>query len=241
MKKIMTLLLGVMIMGFTFNVYASEVYYTTSNGIDLTEHEYQYITTFYGDEFLDIMTEEDYQYLLDIDFFNRTIEVAYSGVDNSNLPLSDSHSTPNKGLKIGAACSTNCYINLKATWYNSPSVRSWDVIGAYLVGPGLMQHNNTYVYSTSGTNFYSNIKNTLYALGNSVLLPSSGTNVIVNMNFTTTTGGTIYGSYQHATTPITLAGSKLYNFSLGGYGRVFSFYGAASGVYDGMAGVDISV
>lgn len=241
MKKIMTFLVGIMIMGFTLNVYAKEVYYTTSNGIDLDEHEYQYITTFYGNEYLDIMTEDDYQFLLDIDFFNRTIEVAQSGTGNANLPLGDSHSTPNKGIVISAACSTNCYINLKATWYSNPSIRSWDVIGAYLVGPGLISHNSTYVYSSSGTNYYSNLKQTLYALGNSVLLPSTGNNVIVNMNFTTTTGGTIYGSYQHAMLPTTLAASKLYNFSLGGYGNVFAFYGAATGVYDAMAGVDITV
>jgi hypothetical protein len=99
----------------------------------------------------------------------------------------------------------------------------------------------TGVYSTSGNVTYNNLKTAYNGIGNSVKLPSSGSNIVVNMVFTTTLGGHIFGSYQHATQSITLPVAKSYTFSLGGYGNVFLFNGNAVGVYDGMAGVDIYV
>ena len=62
MKKIvMVLLAGLCIFGIAKNVYAEEVYYTTQNGIELTREEYEFLTSFYGEEYPDIMTKEMYE------------------------------------------------------------------------------------------------------------------------------------------------------------------------------------
>ena len=95
------------------------------------------------------------------------------------------------------------------------------------------------------TNYYYNntivdYGSTYTGFGNSVLLPS-GSNLVINQILTTTPGGHIFASYQHAMQNVSLATSQLYTFSLGGYGNVFAFYGNAYGKYDGMAGVDIYV
>ena len=94
--------------------------------------------------------------------------------------------------------------------------------------------------STSGTNWYSYL-NTTNGLGNSVKLPDVGENIIINMAFTVTPGGTVYGSYQHAMQNTTLANSQNYTLDYLGEGGVFLYNGNAVGVYDGMNGVDIDV
>ena len=51
----------------------------------------------------------------------------------------------------------------------------------------------------------------------------------------------MFGSYQHATSAITLNESRNYNFHINGYGSVFQFGTVGLDVYDGMTGVDIAV
>lgn len=65
--------------------------------------------------------------------------------------------------------------------------------------------------------------------------------MILNQDYDVSKGGTVYASYQHATSNTTLATSQNYTFSLTGYGRVFLFYNSARNIYDAMNGVDISV
>ena len=172
---------------------------------------------------------------------DRELKVKRLEVPAEKSTRSTVHGTNAKVVKIAAACSTNCMVTINLDWLASPTIRSYDVIGAYLSGVSLISHNGTYVVSSTSSDFYNNLKTAYNGIGNSVKLPSTGTNIIVNMTFTTSTGGTIYGSYQHAMSNTTLPVSKYYNFSLGGYGNVFSFYGSAVGIYDGMGGVDITV
>ena len=63
----------------------------------------------------------------------------------------------------------------------------------------------------------------------------------VIQQFTVTTGGTVYASYQHAMKSTTKAISQMYNITPTGAGYVFAFYGDATSVYDQMNGVDIQV
>ena len=248
MKKIVMLFLMVMcIFGITKNVCAKEVYYTTQNGIELTREEYEFLTTFYGEEYPDIMTQAMYNEFVEDDLINsdvliKTYTEPQLGLLNPGIdPASTSHSTPYKTVQIARGClPTYCIINLKNTWDVSPSIRSWDNIGAYLDGVSLISHNQTYVTSTAGTNYFSYL-NTTNGIGNSVELPSVGEDIIINMTFKVSRGGTVYGSYQHAMQNTTLANSQNYNISIGGYGAVFLYYGNAIGLYDGMNGVDIDV
>lgn len=235
-------LLMLFMMGISMNVNALEkdTYYVTKKGIELTEEEYHFLTRFYWDEYPDIMSQKQYEEFKKSDLLTRELRVKTTqDTGNSKSPL---HETQYKKLKISAACSSyDCNVNIHCYWKQDPAIRSWDVIGAYLSGITLGTHIQTYVSSSNGTSYYTNLNTTNSAIGNSVKLPSSGSSLNINTNFTTSRGGNIYGSYQHAMSNTTLAVSQLYYFSLGGYGNVFAFYGSAYGVYDGMAGVDLSV
>ena len=245
-KHFHILLLVVILLGITKNVWAiEEPYYTTAKGIELSEEEYHFLTTFFWNGYPDIMTETQYEEFVNLDLLNRKVTIR-----RTNIPItpfgegsrSTSHSESMKTLQIGSACSsTSCYNSLMATWTGSPSIRSWDVIGAYLYNVSLISHDTTYVYSTNGINYYNNVQTAYNGIGNSVKLPDVGENIIVNLVFTTTKGGTIFGSYQHAMANTTLYISQNYSFSLGGYGNVLLFYGNATDLYDGMAGVDIDI
>jgi len=245
-KAIGLLLIAAAIIGITKNVYASEnVFYTTPNGIELTEEEYKFLTTFFWEGYPDIMTEEQYQDFVSRDLLTKELKIKKVKIPNNPFGISTrspSHSDYAKTVQIGSICSTTCYTSIVATWDSaSPNTRSYDVIGAYLSGNSLVSHQTTYVYSTNGVTYYNNLKTTSNGIGNSVKLPDVGENIIVNIVFTATPGGVIFGSYQHAMQDVTLPVSQEYNFSLGGYGSVFAFYGNAYGKYDGMAGVDITV
>ena len=74
MKKMVVLLLAVIcIFGITKNVYAEGVYYTTQNGIELTREEYEFLTTFYGPEYLNIMTKTMYEEFVQDDLINLIV------------------------------------------------------------------------------------------------------------------------------------------------------------------------
>ena len=248
MKKIVMLLLAVLcVFGITKNVYAEEVYYTNPNGVELTREEYDFLTNFYNSIYPSIMTREMYNKFVESDLINSEVNiVSYTEPQlpllNPGLPpTSQSHTTPFKTVQIASGCGPDyCMMDIQNTWHVSPSVRSWDNIGAYLDGVNLISHDGTYVYSTSGINWYNNL-NTTDGVGNSVKLPDIGENIIVDMSFTVGRGGTVYGSYQHAMQTTTLANSQNYTLDYLGEGGVFLYYGTAIGIYDGMNGVDIDV
>lgn len=241
MKKMLYgILLFAVIFCFGMNVYAKEnVYYTNDNGVELSEKEYNFLKTFFYENYPEIMTQDQYNDFIEKDLMSKKIQIKkIYDKDNSKSPY---HGTANKSLQISSACSSYCYMSLTATWFNSPSVRSYDVIGAYLSGPSLVSHDYTYVSSSAGYDYFYNVKQQSNGFGNSILLPSTGSNIVISQGFTLSGHGTVYGSYQHAAAPVTLAQSKNYNISFSGYGHVFDFYGTAVGMYDGMAGVDITI
>lgn len=248
MKKGLMVLLAVFaFIGVTKNVYAEEAYYTNSNGVELTREEYEFLTTFYNVKHPEIMTQSMYNEFVESNLMNSDVEItSYTEPQlplfNSNItPRSTIHSTAAKTVQIARGCLPKfCIISIQNDWHESPNIRSWDNIGAYLDGVSLISHEDTYVYSTSGTTHYYNL-NTTNGIGNSVELPSTGENIIISMSFKVSRGGTVYGSYQHAMQNTTLANSQNYTLDLIGYGNVFSYYGTAIGVYDAMNGVDIGV
>ena len=249
-KKVLGLLLvTILSIGFTKNVYANErVYYTTANGIQLTQKEYNFLNDFFGNGYIDIMTQEQYgEYVAD-DIFNREVTtVSYTepglALLNPNMgPRSDTHSTQAKTLHISKVCPpTYCIMTLRNTWHANPATRSWDDIGAYLSGVTYLAHISTIVSTDDYSYPFSNLITDTNGVGNSVDLPDTGSNLIITMSFKVSRGGTVFGSYQHAMNDTTLAVSQNYNFSIVGYGNVFDYYGTAVGVYDGMNGLDIDV
>lgn len=250
MKRALVLILvAVLSMGFVKNVYASDdVYYTTPNGIELNREEYDFLTSFYGSGYLKIMTQEQYDEFIKEDLMNSDVTIVTQKVPglallNPNMgPRSDTHSTQAKTVQIGAACLPNyCIMSILNTWHANPATRSWDNIGAYLSGNTYLSHEHTYVSSTLSTVFYSNLNTATNGVGNSVKLPDTGSDLMIDMAFKVSRNGTVFGSYQHAMNDTTLAVSQNYTFDILGEGGVFDYYGTAIGVYDGMNGVDIDV
>lgn len=248
-KVLVALITGLIILGGTKSVYALEdVYYTNPNGVEMSEKEYTFLTTLFANVYVDLITQDEFDEYKTDGLFDSTIET-----ETYNEPLlpiqypgasiqSDTHATPAKTLQIGKSCTaTYCMISLLNTWHVVPSVKSWDNIGIYTSGTTVKSHSFTLASSTADTQYFTNIVQSTNGLGNSVDLPDSGTNYIVNMAVKVNKNGTVFGSYQHAMTTTTLPVSQKYYLDLGGYGNVFLYYGAAVGIYDGMGGVDISV
>lgn len=230
------------------NVYASdkEKTYSNNNGVVLTEKEYIFINEFYGVNFFNKMTLDDFDWISDLDLNNKEVTIKkYHDNNDSNINFflnrGPYYSTNSKSLSIAKTCDSNyCTVITNLTWLINPNVRSFDVIGARFDGTSL--YNNTItnkVSSTVGNSYSSNNVFLSNGFGSSVKLPDNASNIVVEQKFFTNVGGTIYASYQHATTNITLQHSCYYTIGPNGLGGVFNFYGAASGVYDGMGGVDI--
>lgn len=238
-RVISILLLAIAIFGINMNKAYAESYYTNSNGIEFSEEEYNFLTTFYWDSYVDNMTQTQYEDFINSDLLDREL-ITSSTKETMCSPKSTVHTTAYKSLKISAACTYDCVVSIVLEWLADPTVRSHDVIGALFSNVSVLSSAQATVSNSTTTYYYNNKKTAYNGLGNSILLPS-GTNLIANQIITTTTGGHIYGSYQHATQNVTLAVSKNYYFSPAGYGSVFVFTGNAIGVYDGMAGVDIAV
>ena len=248
-KTLMLLVVAIFSIGITKNVFAlEEPYYTTPNGIELTQDEYEFLNKFYFQGYADIMTRDQYDAIVADDLFNR--EVTIVKYEDPGLALlspsigsrSDTHSTPAKTVQIGKVCPPSyCIMTLTNTWHGSPATRSWDNIGAYLSNVTYLAHNFTVVASTDGYTYFNNLNTATNGVGNSVKLPDDGEDIVISMSFKVSRGGTVFGSYQHAMSSTTLAVSQDYNFDILGYGGVFDYYGNAIGVYDGMNGVDITV
>ncbi len=241
MKKIF---LKLLIIGLIFsytNAFAKANYYSYTNkhGVTLTETEYEFLKKLYWDEYPTLITKEEYEKIKGQNFFSQEV-ITKTTTDNSATTRGASHTTANKQLKIATTCSTICYVSVTLTWLNNPSIRSYDVMGAYFSGNSLSSNVTTRISSSNTTFSINDIKKGNQGFGASLQLPT-GSNIIVNQTFYANKGGTIYASYQHAISNTTLAISKNYSFSYLGYGHVFLFNGNAKNVYDAMQGVDITI
>lgn len=229
---------------YTENVQAQpnkNNYYENSNGVIVSKKEYQFIEDFYGIEYFDKMTMEDYEWIEDLDINKNKIEI--KSILNSDIMTFGTSTTQyGKNIKIVKSCSSNCIIIVKCQWLLVPNVRSYDVIGARFSNTDLVSNTiTTKVSSSSGVEYSNNLLRLTSGFGVSVKLPSAGTDIIVEQKYTVSARGKIYASYQHAQSNISLATSKLYTVTSNGYGGVFGFYGAALNVFDQMNGVDISL
>ena len=243
-KSKIAILITVLMFALVQNVKADNSYYYSNGVINLTEKEYNYVIQFYGEDFLDTMTIDDYNWLLELDVNNNDYEInIINSINTNNIvsPNSTVVTSNEKRVAISKTCATNyCSITTLVTWLAQPNIKSYDVIGARFWNTSLYNSSiTTLVRTSSGTTTQSNYMNYTNGFGNSVLLPSSGTINNVEQRFKVNKTGTVYASYQHAISNVSLATSKLYTISSSGYGSVFSFYGNAYGKYDNTVGVYI--
>lgn len=224
--------------------FASEIYYTNNNDVIFTKEEYDFLSKMYWEGCQELFTQNDYE-----DFVNsKIIEGEFQSVEatyNDNLlirPFSENSAESNsKIIKISTSCQSNCTVSVVVTWKTLPNTRSYDVVGARLSGNKLININHTKATSSTQKNSSTEAKKLNNGFGVSVLLPNTGTTFIISQGYTVTKGGTIYASYQHAKSSISLANSKNYTISSQGYGGVFKFSGTAANIYDQMRGVSIAV
>ena len=252
MKK-MLLLLAIVITVYLTNIrvfalnYEDIDYYTNDNGITLTQKEFDFVNEFYGEDYFNNMTQEDYDWITDLNINTTDVEIeTYHNIGNINSSnngrrKSTSHATNYKKISIAKSCSDICTVVTNVQWYVNPTTRSYDIIGYRFVNTSLAGNTIiTKVVSTDGTTYFSNNRVFVSGLGCSVKLPNSATNISIQQKIHTTPGGYIYASYQHAISNITLETSKQYTIGTA-VGNVFNLYGNAVGKFDQMGGVEISL
>ena len=198
----------VSLFSFTSHVQAKEVYYVNQNNVEFTKEEYDFISYMFWDGAQNQMSLNDYDDFVNSNIMNGELDsqIYY------DLPLTRSTSIEdaNRTLKIVKSCSSNCFISVTLTWKNSPTVRSYDVMGAYLSGTSLVNTPTTSITASGTTTTYRDIKNDTNGFGVSMKLPTYGTSMVINQSFRVNKGGTVYASYQHAMKSISLANSKNY-------------------------------
>ena len=95
-------------------------------------------------------------------------------------------------------------------------------------------------YSYNGTNMV--LSSNGFGISMNLVDAASGFTCEIEATVTATSQwATVYGSYQHAMTSVTLAKSKSYTISHNGYGKVINFATAVQNDYDNMQGVSISL
>lgn len=246
-KRIMLislLLAAVLIPINNINAKEIEKYYINRYDVELTKEEYDFLSKFYWEGYQEDLTLSEYQEFVKSNIINGEFDTVETNCSENEelIPYSTSHETNSKTMKISKSCnSTSCSISVVVTWKNIPNTKSYDVIGSYLEGVSLLSTVSTKAKTSEATSSTFEIKKDNNGFGASISLPTSGSNYVINQTYAVSKGGTVYASYQHAKSSISLANSKNYTISKEGYGGVFKFSGTAANVYDKMSGVSITV
>ncbi len=211
-------------------------------GVAFNKVEYDFINELYYEGFQNYIDKELYDIIfLDTNIVNS--KITKNSTTNSFMPYSSIHQTASKKLTIASACTSTCLISINIEWLKRPVTRSYDVIGAYLSGVELSTVPNTKVINSTGSSSTStyNLDPAGNGFGASIKLLPAGSDMKIMQTFRIVGTGTVYGSYQHATSDITLNQSQNYTISRNGYGGVFLFHNSVKNYYDGMAGVSLNV
>ena len=250
MKKLLPLLLlSTAVIGVVkVNAESSnDYYYTNPNGISLTEKEYNIVKDMFDEHFLEVMNQEDYDYINRLDVNNRDVETSvkepdYIGSRSTYLE------TQAKKLAISRSCAgTSCTVTITNTWKYIPKVKSYDVIGAMLIGTtfvGGTSDADTVFKFDSGNSYCTSSEyvKTSNGVGCSHKLETGSETYYSYQVFDVHTGGNVYASYQHAGKSVSLSTSKNYQFHINGYGNVFLFNTTAGkDAYDAMGGVYVAL
>ena len=243
MKKtiVMIILFIIGLVCFSEGVSA-ETYFTNKNGIELTQKEYEFLVELYDFYYVNNLTTEKYEKLSVLNMNENELQV--SSIEDGPLSRATSISSPSKRLSIGSACSSvDCTIIITATWLQSPTLRSYDNIGARFTGAVARTGDIvTDIDSDSGVSICSNYKENSKGVGCTFKLNDSAEDFTISQMFFVTGSGYVYGSYQHAMYTISLGDAMSYSFSSSGLGSVFYYSSSATrDKYDAMSGVYLSV
>lgn len=211
----------------------------------LTDKEKNFVKEVYSEEYLNDMTEEQKLRVREWDLDNKEVETNSIEEKEKVLTRGDYFASSAKSVSITKACNTDaCSIVVIAKWNGSPSVRSYDVMGARFTGtitPYQYKNGVTYIETDDVNSTCVNYQNLSNGFGCSFKLSETAKSFYITQSFSVVGSGTIYASYQHAMTSTSLTISKQYTLAYAGFGKVFDFYGTARSVYDQMNGVDITI
>lgn len=211
------------------SVSASEIY-INSNGVKITTTEKKFITNFFGEDYLELITQEEFdQYK---DYFQDSSKIQKNSII---LRATD----PKKALTITKVSQdSKTLISIKNIWNATPIVKSYDVIGARFEGVTLI---STPVVRITNSNFADNITTIkkMNGFGSIIQLKNGNSIATIYQTFEVAGNGKVYGSYQHATSNVSLNDCKNFRIIANGLGNVFSF--PNNNVYDNMYGVSISI
>lgn len=145
------------------------------------------------------------------------------------------------------------YLKVYTQWLVTPATKSFDVTAMRVedatVVEGTQDGVQTYWangdydfinYSPNGTN----IRKQSNGFGISMNLVNDASYFETDISadiIATGEDATVYGTYQHAVTNVTLEQSHSYNISHNGFGSVLNFATGVRGYYDGMQGVYITL
>lgn len=248
MKKFLNyVMIFVLLMIITTSVNAQEIYYENSNGITFTKEEYDFFSKMYYDGYQATMTKDDMQIFEGRELNPDKVESS-SYIDKSYNPKAiltkgNYHETQAKILKISKSGVVDPLIAITAQWKYSPNVRSYDLIGAYFSGNiSLITGTGSKVSYAGGSTYPSAEKVVSNGFGSVLLLPANGRDIVASSTFIVSGSGTVFGSYQHAKSAISLNNAKSFSISYSGLGNVFYFSNMnIRAKYDAMQGVSIGV
>lgn len=220
----------------------AESFYTNKNGVEFTEREYSFISDFYFEGYQDYMTISDYEEFKNSNIINGDINIQKKHYYDFNTLIpytSSSHETPSKILKLSSSCSSDCTINVTATWKKIPSTKSYDLIRAYYENISLKQLSSSKMYY--GGNISLPIENNLKSNGfsSTFKIPNTSKTISISQTYKVSKGGRLYVSYQHAKNSVSLSESRKYEISKSGYGNVFKFDSSVMSKYDAMQGLNV--
>lgn len=219
------------------SVNAQDYYYVNDNGVTFTKDQYDFITKMYFEGYQAYMTQEDMDSFKDIKMVPENVESKeyvemYHGEYSTRATT---HETQSKILRISNAGTA---IGISCAWKKSPTVRSYDLIGAYLNGPSISGTPSARITYSGGTIYPSASKQPSNGYGAVIKMPTGGNSIIASTTFFLTGSGRVYGSYQHAASSISLANASSFTISSTGLGQVFKFSSLSiRNKYDGMGGV----
>ena len=259
----------IFMLGMTPNALAEEVettYYITSRGVELTETQYNNLISVFTENSINTMTQEQINiYKNDGDLINEQVVLKLDENNNCINPglisrniLSDEILTEYKRLTmnfVSQPAKSHKTVSVKCEWLKLPKYRSYDVIAIRvtdanavfgfdenLVSGSQKWDGNIVNYdSSSGKDHF---KFTSKGVGLSMNL-SDDAEKTIECELIVTFGSTAdpfiaAGSYQHATSNVTLTQSKWYDIMASGYGYVIDFYDIIQDKYDNTPGLLIA-
>lgn len=217
---------------------------TNQSGVVIPVDKYNALKSIYSDNFMNYMTQEQYDIIKDKDLSKVVIkETTDANLNSSTGTRAQEHTTASKSLKI---VNNSGYITMTLSWYKVPTIKKWDVMAfrknssvnitsTYIFRQYYIANNEMQISNDKyGQNFDNGV-------GATFKVPN-GTSLQMELSMMVSGSGRVYGSYQHASNrKATLADAMDYTLSGSGFGGVILFNEVIESKFDGMGGVYLTL